>query len=115
MNMVKFNLTPKEKHILGSYILKHCALVEGKDFARWDEEGGSDLMAADKLKPQIPKVTVFHVRYLRQKFDLPIKKHEEHITVLEALSDKVEALTVRLREYETRLQTLEDKYTAPKR
>ena len=128
----KLNLSPREKYILSDYILKHCAMVEGKEYARWDEEsGGTDLTVVERLKSQIPKLTVFHVRYLRQKFDLSMeparflfqrKKREEELTALEELRDKVEALTahiktcdVRLRDYDARLQILEDKYTAPKR
>ena len=128
----KLNLTPKEKHIVGDYILKHCTMTEGREYAKWDEEsGGTDVQAAERLKPQISKITVFHVRYLRQKFDLPLEparllfqrqRRDEKLTGIDELRDKVEALTahvktcdVRLREYDVRLQALEDKYTAPKR
>lgn len=132
MTITKFSLTPKEKHVLGNYIVAHCSIPEGQRYARWDvESGGSDLTVVDRLRPLIPKLTVFHVRYLRQKFDLPIEpqrylfvkpRESGKLTELQELRDKVEALVmhvkecdVRLRDYNERLTALEDKYTAPKR
>lgn len=135
MNMAiqgKLNLTPKEKFIVGNYIVAHCRIPEGQEFAKWDEEsGGTDITAAERLRPQIPKITVFHVRGLRQAFDLPLEparlffvrqREERKLTELDQLRDKVEALTVhvkecdvRLKDYNERLRALEDKYTAPKR
>lgn len=126
----KLNLTPKEKHILGTYIVKHCAIPEGKQYAVWDDEsGGTDITVADKLKPLIPKITVYHVRYLRQAFDLALEparlffQHQTRtkISEVERLRDEVEALKVhvkecdvRLKDYNERLTILEDKYTDPK-
>lgn len=127
----KANLTPKEKHILGTYIMKHCAIPEGQQFARWDQEsGGTDIAVAEKLKPMIPKITVFHVRFLRQSFDLPLEparlfyvknRADTAMTELDKLRDEVVALKahvkecdVRLKDYNERLTILEDKYTDPK-
>ena len=142
----KLNLTPKEKQALGTYILAHCSIPPGSEFAKWDEEsGGSDISVAEKLKASIPKLTVFHVRYLRQSFDLKFEptrlkfvnlKREEKLTDYQALRDKIEALAAhvhasdnlikdqaeRIRVLESedrgldlRMRALEDKYTAPKR
>ena len=128
----KLNLTPKEKQALGTYILTHCAIPPGKEFAEWDDEsGGSDVSVAEKLKASIPKLTVYHVRYLRQQFDLKFEparlkyvnlKREEKLTDYQQLRDKIEALAahvhtcdVRLKDYNERLQALEDRYTSPKR
>lgn len=127
----KINLTPKEKHVLGDYIIKHCAIPEGQQFAKWDQEsGGTDIAVAEKLKSAIPKLTVFHVRGLRQAFDLPLEparlfyvknRADTAMTELDKLRDEVFALKahvkecdVRLKDHNERLQALEDKYTAPK-
>lgn len=128
----KLNLTPKEKHTVGDYILKHCTMAAGQSYAKWDEEsGGTDVSAAEKLRPLIPKITVYHVRYLRQHFDLPLEparlvfqrfQQDKKLTELEQLRDRLEALIehvkacdVRIKDHESRLQNVEDKYTAPKR
>lgn len=120
----KATLTPKEKHIIGEYILKHCSIPEGSTYARWDEEsGGSDITVAEKLKPQVPKITVYHIRYLRQAFDLQLEPpkirfippHKEYeMTDLDHLRDKLEAMAAHMKEcdarfkaFDVRIKTLE--------
>lgn len=118
--MKKAMLTPKEKVILGNYIVAHCKIPENGEYAQWDEEsGGSDQTVVEKLKPLIPRINYHHISNMRQAFDLrlepqriawipPHKRHE--MTELDKLRDKLEALTahakeqdVRLKEYYTRL------------
>ena len=136
--MSKINLTPKEKVILGNYIIAHCKIPDGAQYAKWDEESGSDITVSEKLRAQIPRLNFGHVRNMRQAFDLPLEparlvwvkphNHAEKLSELEALRDKLEAMAahvkecdVRLKEHiqlirdhETRLQAVEDKYTSPK-
>lgn len=142
----KLNLTPKEKYALGTYILAHCTIPPGEEFAKWDKEsGGSDILVVERLKASIPKLTVFHVRNLRHSFDLKLEparlkfvnpKRAEKLGEYEALRDKVEALAAHVhscdarlkdqaerirvlesedRGFDLRLQSLEDKYTSPKK
>lgn len=133
LGQTKLNLSPKEKYIVGDYIIKHCVMLNGQQYAHWDDEsGGTDVSAAERLRPTIPKITVFHIRYLRQSFDLPLesakvfyeakKRQDEKLSEMAQLRDKVEALMahvrecdVRLRDYGGRISALEEKYTAPKR
>lgn len=127
----KATLTPKEKHLLGNYILAHCTIPDGERYAKWDtESGGNDQAVVDKLRLQIPHLTVSHVRYMRQKFDLAIEpprlifqrpRENYSMTELDELRDKIEALIahvktydVRIKDFEQRIHALEDKYTAPK-
>lgn len=109
----KRTLTPKEKHIIGTLILEHCHPIPGKiEYARWEADIASDVGAADKLRPIIPSITVYHVRYLRQEFGL----HLEHISstkgnetrrVINSLEDRIHAL-------EDRVRALEEAHTSPK-
>ena len=128
---MKSTLTPKEKYLIGNYILAHCSIPDGSQYAKWDaESGGGDITATERLRAHIPNLTVCHVRYLRQKFDLPLEPprlvfvrppKNDKPTDLELMHDKIEALTahikscdIRLKDQETRITALEDRYTNPK-
>ena len=121
-------LTPKEKHLLGNYIIEHCHTIENSQWAQWDDND-TDLTVANKLRAQIPRINNTHIRNMRIAFGLPFEpprlvfippRKDYKLTDLDRLRDKVEALEahvkscdVRLRDYEARIAALEEKYTAP--